>query len=88
MRNRLIICGIVFGLAFWIWAIFAIIARANPEQTRPEQLTLASHSPLYAHTDIPPCWHRTDSPMHVVWLLRAKDGTVIIVGAEDVRKRC
>lgn len=88
MLRTLIILAIVFGLAFSIATVWAVIARADQEQTKPEQFTLATHSPLDAKTDVPRCWHREDEPTPVLWFVRVGNGVILVVHGEMPRKGC
>lgn len=88
MRNTLIILAIIFSLAFSIATVCAVIAKADQEQIKPEQFTLATQKPLDAKTDVPRCWHREDEPTPVLWFVRVGNGVILVVHGEMPRKGC
>lgn len=46
----------ICGIAFSIYAVLTVLAKAEQEDKTDQQLTLATQTPLYAQTDVPRCW--------------------------------
>lgn len=88
MLRRALICLVIIGLAFSIASVWAVLAKANQEPTKPEPLTLATHSPLDAKTDVPRCWGRQDEPVPVLWFVRGPDGVILVIHGEISREEC
>lgn len=85
MLRRILICMVVIGLAFSIATVLTVLAKAEQEDKRTEQLTLATQTPLYAQTDVPRCWERQDAPVPVLWFVRGPDGVILVVHGEIAR---
>lgn len=77
----------ICGIAFSIYAVFTVLAKAEQEDKRTEQLTLATQTPLYAQTDVPRCWERQDEPVPVpvLWFVRGPDGVILVIHGEIAR---
>ncbi|NTG07233.1 hypothetical protein [Rhizobium rhizogenes] len=88
MLRRLFLVSVPIGLAFSIYLILIAMGHAKEVQTKPDMALPASQRAISAVSDVPPCFARPRAPKRMAWVLTAKDGTVLVVGAEDVRKKC
>ncbi|HEY0120632.1 MAG TPA: hypothetical protein VGC14_02535 [Rhizobium sp.] len=79
------IVAIVVSLAF---ILAAGISYAKQEPAKHDMALLAPQRAIDAVLDIPPCFAHPRAPKRVTWMITAKDGTALVVGSEDVRKRC
>lgn len=80
--------GIVILIAILAFIIASGISYAKQEQTKPEIRQFESQKVISVVPAVPPCLRHLSPGDRPQFILRSSDGTVIIVGSEDVRKRC
>ncbi|NTF67960.1 hypothetical protein [Rhizobium rhizogenes] len=88
MLRRLFLVSAPIGLAFSIYLVLVAMGYAKQVPTKPDMALPAPQKAIDAVSDVPPCFAHPRAPKRVSWIITAKDGTVLVVGSEDVRKRC
>jgi hypothetical protein len=88
MLRRLFLVSVPIGLAFIIYLVLHSMGYAKEVQTKPGIAIPAPQRAISAVSDVPPCFARPRAPKRMAWVITAKDGTVLVVGSEDVRKKC
>lgn len=75
-----------------VWTIGLLsLERALAVEYKPdtrEALAIRPERPVERLQQPIPCLTPPERPKRVTWVVRAKDGTIIIIGAVDVRQRC
>lgn len=61
---------------------------AKQEQTKPEIRQFDTQKTVSVGSTVPPCLRHLSPGDRPQFVFRSADGTVIIIGSEDVRKRC
>lgn len=80
--------GIVILIAILASIIASGISYAKQGQTKPEIRQFDTQKAVSAVPAVPPCLRHLSPGDRPQFVLRSADGTVIIVGSEDARKRC
>lgn len=78
-------------IAVWIACMIVGYTVAFGKEYQPdtrEALLIRPERPVQRAQPSVPCLTPPERPKRVTWVVRAKDGTVIIIGAIDVRQRC
>jgi hypothetical protein len=88
MLRRLFLVSAPIGLAFSIYLVLHGMGIAKQVPEKPDMALPASHKAISAVSDVPPCFAHPRAPKRVSWMITAKDGTVLVVGSEDVRNKC
>ncbi|OCJ12482.1 hypothetical protein A6U86_05525 [Rhizobium sp. AC27/96] len=88
-RRQALLCAIDWVVIVGVVSLAtALASHAKQEIAKPDIAQFVPRKALDARSDMPPCMVPRQAPQRIYWVLKAKDGTTLIVGAEDVRKRC
>lgn len=74
-----------------VLAFLALTPAAHAVEYQPdtrEALLIRPERPVQKLRQSVPCLTPPERPKRVTWIVRAKDGTILIIGAVDVRQRC
>lgn len=89
-QSRRFMLRTLLGMALCIAALAYALA-ANAAQYKPtteEALLIRPERPVERVQTSVPCLRPPERPKRVVWVLRDKDGSILIAGAQIVRERC
>ncbi len=90
-RARRLMLRTLLGMALCIIAALAYSIAANAAQYKPtteEALLIRPERPVERVQSSVPCLRPAERPKRVLWVLRDKDGNILIAGSQIIRERC
>ena len=89
-QSRRRILSILFGIGLCIAGLaYSLAANAAPyEPTTEEALLVRPERPVERVQTSVPCLRPAERPKRVTWVLRGKDGNILIAGSQIIRERC